>query len=210
MAKKIYTISKDRIKSSNNAVHSSNYKPNRYYSNFLNTVNKDAHSTRPETVGKLATEIFPNYVESATDHSPDDWKKYYQGKYSKQYNEGLNKFRKKFEEEKSAINQITEQDLVDYYDDLMFHKTFVGLYAEKEILKDIAAKKKAVFRKSTADEESRGIDGFIDNIPYSVKPETYRSAAVSNTEIIDAKMVYYTQNKTTKNIDYYIDGEDEK
>ncbi len=114
MSKDIKKIPKDKIKESNNLEYKITYKPKKYHSAFLNTVNRDAHSSRPETVGKLATEIFPNYVENAIEPSPENWKKYYQDNHSEQYDSGLEKLKKQFELEKQAINSITEQDLVDY------------------------------------------------------------------------------------------------
>ncbi len=210
MSKNIKKISKDKIKESNNAEYKTPYKPKKYHSAFLNTVNRDAHSSRPETVGKLATEIFPNYVENAIEPNPENWKKYYQDNHSEQYDSGLEKLKKQFELEKQAINSITEQDLVDYYDDLMFTKTFSGLYAQEEILKDIAANKNATYRKPNAIEEGQGIDGYIDDVPYSVKSETYKDSAAKNNETIKAKMVYYCENKKDKSIDYYIEEENEQ
>ena len=210
MSKNIKKISKDKIKESNNAEYKTPYKPKKYHSAFLNTVNRDAHSSRPETVGKLATEIFPNYVENAIEPNPENWKKYYQDNHSEQYDSGLEKLKKQFEVEKQAINSITEQDLVDYYDDLMFTKTFSGLYAQEEILKDIAANKNATYRKPNAIEEGQGIDGYIDDVPYSVKSETYKDSAAKNNETIKAKMVYYCENKKDKSIDYYIEEENEQ
>lgn len=210
MSKDIKNISKDKIKASNSSKYKSAYKPKKYHSAFLNTVNKDARSSRPETVGKLATEIFPNYVDNAIEPSPENWEKYYQNNHSEQYNKGLEKLKRQFELEKQAINAITEQDLVDYYDDLMFSKTFSGLYVQDEILRDIADKKRATYRKPNAIEEGQGIDGYIDDIPYSVKPETYKDSAAKNNETINAKMVYYSENKKDTNIDYYIEEEDEQ
>lgn len=210
MSKDIKKIPKDKIKESNNSEYKITYKPKKYHSAFLNTVNRDAHSSRPETVGKLATEIFPNYVENAIEPSPENWKKYYQDNHSEQYDSGLEKLKKQFELEKQAINSITEQDLVDYYDDLMFTKTFSGLYAQEEILKDIAANKNATYRKPNAIEEGQGIDGYIDDVPYSVKSETYKDSAAKNNETIKAKMVYYSENKKDKSVDYYIEEEDEQ
>ena len=210
MSKDIKKISKDKIKASNSSEYKTAYKPKKYHSAFLNTVNKDARSSRPETVGKLATEIFPNYVDNAIEPSSENWKKYYQDNHSEQYNKGLEKLKRQFELEKQAINAITEQDLVDYYDDLMFSKTFSGLYVQDEILRDIADKKKATYRKPNAIEEGQGIDGYIDDIPYSVKSETYKDSAAKNNETINAKMVYYSENKKDKSIDYYIEEEDEQ
>ena len=150
MSKDIKKVSKDKIKASNISRYKTAYKPKKYHSAFLNIVNKDAHSSRPETVGKLATEIFPNYLDNAIEPSPENWKKYYHDNYSEQYDKGLEKLKRQFELEKQAINAITEQDLVDYYDDLMFDKTFSDLYVQDEILIDIADKKKATYRKPDA------------------------------------------------------------
>lgn len=208
MVKKIKTISKESLRNSNKSTYGIDYKPKKYHSAFLNTVNKDARSSRPETVGKLATEIFPEYLEQSTEASPIGWKEHYQEVYPEQYKEGLEKFKKQFDAEKEAINNITEQDLNDYYDDLMFNKTFAGLYVQDKILKDIADENNAIYRKPSATEEGRGIDGYIDDVPYSVKSETYRNSAAKNNETINAKMVYYTENKKSKTIDYYIEEED--
>lgn len=112
----------------------------------MNTVNKDAHSSRPETVGSLATDLFPKYIEQATEPSPADWKRHYKNGHSEQYENGLKKFKEQFEKEKKAINDITDEDLTNWYDDLLFNKTFSGLYVEDAILKDIASKKKKAIK----------------------------------------------------------------
>lgn len=209
MGKDIKKISKDKIKASNSSEYKTDYKPKKYHSAFLNTVNKDARSSRPEIVGKLATEIFPDYIDNATNPTPESWRKHYQDTHSEEYNDGLTKFKEQFKKEKQAINDITDDDLQAYYDDLMFNKTFSGLYAQEEILRDIAADKKAKFRKPTATEEGQGIDGYIDDVPYSVKSETYKDSAAKNNETINAIMVYYKDNKKDKTIDYYIEEEEE-
>ena len=91
----------------------------------------------------------------------------------------------------------------------MFNKTFAGLYAQDEILKDIATTQKATYRKPTALEEGQGVDGYINDVPYSVKPESYKDSAAKNNETISARMVYYSENKKDKNIEYYIEEDDE-
>ena len=212
MNKKIETISKKKLTKSNKKEYEINYQPKTYHSSFLNTVNKDARSSRPEMVGSLATDLFPKYIEQATEPSPTDWKRHYKDGHSEQYNNGLKRFKEQFEKEKKAINDISDDALTNWYDDLLFNKTFAGLYAEDAILKDIAEKKKEEYKKSTSEEESQGIDGYIGNVPYSVKAESYKESAAKNTETISAKMVYYryTEDANKKNIgvEYYIE-EDE-
>ena len=48
---------------------------------------------------------------------------------------------------------------------------------------------------SPPDEESVGIDGYVGNVPYSVKPDTYKTMG-RLSETIAVKMIYYTKTKT--------------
>ena len=44
-------------------------------------------------------------------------------------------------------------------------------------------------------QESVGIDGYVGNVPYSVKPDTYKTMG-RLSETIAVKMIYYTKTKT--------------
>ena len=66
---------------------------------------------------------------------------------------------------------------------------------QKAILASLAERKGTTYRLATPDEESVGIDGYVDNTPYSVKPDTYKTMG-RLSEAITVKMVYYTKTKT--------------
>ena len=51
------------------------------------------------------------------------------------------------------------------------------------------------YRLATPEEESQGIDGYVGNVPYSVKPDTYKTMG-RLSETIAVKMIYYTKTKT--------------
>lgn len=51
-----------------------------------------------------------------------------------------------------------------------------------------------VYRLATPEEESVGIDGYVGNVPYSVKPDTYKTMG-RLSETIAVKMIYYTKTK---------------
>ena len=67
-------------------------------------------------------------------------------------------------------------------------------------MKKIAEIKKENYRFSTPKEESKGIDGFIGDIPISIKPVTYKTKN-SLRENIAAKIVYYDKTKSGLVID---------
>lgn len=79
--------------------------------------------------------------------------------------------------------------------DLIIAKTFNGMYVQKAILASLAERKGTTYRLATPKEESIGIDGYVGDTPYSVKPDTYKAMG-RLSETIKVKMIYYTKTKT--------------
>ena len=82
-----------------------------------------------------------------------------------------------------------------WVEDLVIAKTFNGLYVQKAILASLASHQGTTYRLATPEEESVGIDGYVGNTPYSVKPDTYKTMK-RLSETIEVKMIYYTKTKT--------------
>jgi hypothetical protein len=78
--------------------------------------------------------------------------------------------------------------------DLVIVKTFIGLRFQEAILKRIANEFKTHYRLSTPEEEGRGIDGYIGDVPVSLKPTTYRSKGML-PEKIEADIIFYEKTK---------------
>ncbi|MEM4408829.1 MAG: MjaI family restriction endonuclease, partial [Candidatus Caldarchaeum sp.] len=74
--------------------------------------------------------------------------------------------------------------------DLVLVKTFAGLRFQEAILKKGAEIKGTNYRLSEPNEESRGVDGYIGEIPVSIKPYTYEVKAAL-PESIEIKIIYY-------------------
>ena len=85
--------------------------------------------------------------------------------------------------------------------DLVIVKTLMGLRFQEAILKKAAEIKGVDYRLSDFTEESKGIDGYIGNIPISIKPETYKAKA-GLREDIAVKIIYYEKIKNGIQVDY--------
>src|SRR4030067_2780862 len=85
--------------------------------------------------------------------------------------------------------------------DLVIVQTFIGLRFEEAILKKGAEIAKRDWRKSNNSEEAKGIDGFIGDVPVSIKPDTYNLKKALGEEI-HAKMIYYKKVKNGVEVDY--------
>ena len=85
--------------------------------------------------------------------------------------------------------------------DLLILKTFAELRFQEAILKKGAEIKGASFKLAEPYEESKGVDGYIGEIPVSIKPYTYNAKA-SLPEHIDVKIIYYRKVKDGIEVDY--------
>ena len=98
------------------------------------------------------------------------------------------------EELKKAINHIDEKMVNKWVEDLVIDKTFIGLKFQEAILKRVSKLKNTSYRLSNPKEESKGIDGFIGDIPISIKPITYKTKNMLN-EQIDVRFIFYEKKK---------------
>jgi len=87
-----------------------------------------------------------------------------------------------------------DRDMVRLWvEDLVLVKTFTGLRFQEAILKKLAEMKGCDYRLPEPYEESQGIDGFVGEEPYSIKPSTYRSQNLA--ESIDIKIIFYDKKR---------------
>ncbi len=186
----VFTIKNDELFSLN---ESENHIFPKYTSQLINWANQNAQGTRPRVVGQLS-ELFPEYEDQAEDISIDDWKEWYTARYPYAIDEATDRIFWQVENLKEAIKLIDREMVREWVEDLVITKTFNGLYVQKAILRKIADIKGRNYRLATPAEETQGIDGYVGLIPYSVKPDTYKTMN-RLSETINVKMVYYTKKK---------------
>ncbi len=76
--------------------------------------------------------------------------------------------------------------------DLLTAKTYTGLYFQQAILSALAGGGES-WRLGTREEESKGIDGYVGETAYSVKPDSCRAMSRLE-ETIGARIICYTKN----------------
>ena len=166
----------------------------KYTSQLINWANQNAQGTRPAVVGQMS-ELFPEFMRSGSEKTVDGWEKWYREKYPEAFQRATEKIYAQVRNLREAISLIDEKMVADWVEDLVLNKTFNGLYVQKAILAALAERKGTSFRLATPSEEAKGIDGYVGEIPYSVKPETYKTMG-RLSESIDVKMIYYAKTKT--------------
>ncbi|WP_302272452.1 MjaI family restriction endonuclease [Brachyspira aalborgi] len=172
----------------------------KYTSQLINLANQNAQGTRPKVVGQLS-ELFQEYQKNTDEISIDTWKKWYLSKYPKAIEDATNRIYEQIQNLKNAITLIDRNMIQKWVEDLIITKTYNGLYIQKAILSKIAKIKQKDFRLAKTEEEAIGIDGYIDKVPYSIKPDTYKTIS-RLSESIEVKIIYYTKTKSGIEIEF--------
>ena len=166
----------------------------KYTSQLINWANQNAQGTRPKIVGQLS-DLFPEYQASTYNVAISDWKEWYTEKYPGAIEEATDKIFNQVENLKEAIKLIDKSMVRKWVEDLVISKTFSGMYVQRAILAKISDMRKEPFRLASPEEESKGIDGYVGDTAYSIKPVTYKTMG-RLSESIDIKMIYYSIKKS--------------
>lgn len=156
----------------------------KYVSPILNLANRFARGTVPAVVGQMTELVKPFKTY-------EEWKKWYLRERPDALENAIMKISDMLKNFKEAIEKIDKKTIRAWVEDLVLVKTFVGVRFQEAILKRVASILEKEYRLAKPEEEAKGVDGFIDNIPISIKPETYRVEAKRLQEKIKAKIVYY-------------------
>ena len=171
----------------------------KYTSQLINWANQNAQGTRPVVVGQMS-ELFPEFTNSGMEITIENWHKWYTEKYPEAFENATDKIFAQVQNLRNAIPLIDREMVEKWVQDLVINKTFNGMYVQKAILASLAEKRGTTYRLATPEEESIGIDGYVGEIPYSVKPDTYKTMG-RLSETIDVKMIYYSKTKTNLKIE---------
>ena len=186
-----YTLKNETIGTYNG---SGNYTFPKYTSQLINWANQNAQGTRPVVVGQMS-ELFQEFMASDAEKSMDGWRKWYGKRYPDAFDKATDKIYAQVQNLRDAIPLIDREFVKHWVEDLVICKTFNGLYVQKAILASLAERTGGAYRLATPEEEAKGIDGFVGDIPYSIKPDTYKTMGRLSEEI-NVKMIYYTKTKT--------------
>ena len=105
----------------------------------------------------------------------DEWEEWYLKRYPDSIDKATKKILEMINNFKDVINQIDESMIRQWISVLVIVKCFIGLRFQEAVLKKIAEKFDTKYRLSTPEEESKGIDGYVGDIPISLKHITYQS-----------------------------------
>lgn len=151
----------------------------------MNLANQNSQATRPRNIGQLS-----ELIQEFPGQTFEEWVEWYQHRYPQAIDEATDKIISMVKNFDNAIQKIDRNLVKSWVEDLVLVKTFAGLRFQEAILKKLSKIKGCEYRLADPFEESKGIDGFVGEEAYSIKPTTYESKQ-SLAEDIEVKIIFY-------------------
>lgn len=180
----------------------------KYTTQLLNPANQNAQSTRPKVVGQMS-EVIDEFKEKHPNGTFEDWVEFYYSEYSgkERLEKAANRLFDMVEKMQRNIQKIDKEMARDYVEDLVLYQTYRGFDIQEAIISKLAEIYGKDYRRSSADEESQGIDGYIGEQPVSIKPVTYMD---NLQEDIPVPIVFYEEYSSSDALKLDISELDEK
>lgn len=157
----------------------------KYVSPLINLANQFAKATRPNQVGQLS-----ELIQECPTRDYQAWCDWYRSRYPNAIDNATDRVVSMLKRMRDAMDAIDRNIVRRWVAQLVLEQTYVGLRVERAILQKAARVSGKTLRLSSPKDESRGVDGYLDGQPISVKPTTYRNMGPIS-ETIDARMIYY-------------------
>lgn len=162
----------------------------KYATQIMNLANQNAQGTRAKIVGQMS-----DLIQEFEGTALSEWEKWYLESHPDAIDNATEKVYAMVTLFKDAILKIDKETVREWIEELVVVKTFSGLKFQEAILKKISIHFKKPYRLAKPDEESKGIDGFIGDMPISIKPITYKTKMGLNEEI-SVPIVFYDKKKS--------------
>jgi len=161
----------------------------KYVTQILNLANQNAQATRPRVVGQMS-----ELIKEFNGKTLEEWESWYLKRYPDAVDRATKKILSMVENFREAIGKIDENMVRQWVRDLVIVKTFLGLRFQEAVLKKLSEEFGLEYRLASPEEEKKGIDGYIGNLPVSLKPKSYDSKKLL-PEKLEGYVVYYEKQK---------------
>ncbi len=161
----------------------------KYVASIINLLNRWARGTASEVVGQMS-----DLTQECPHKDYDKWREWYLEKHPTSIDKATKLIMAKLKDVAKAFENIDEKVVKIWVEDLVIDKSFWGLKIQEAIILRLEEMTKKKCRLANKEEERKGIDGFVGDLPIQIKPSSYKTASNVKTETLRAKTVYYEKN----------------
>lgn len=169
----------------------------KYFKPVLNILNHTSKATTPKSLGCQ----FSDMIQEFNGSSSKEWEEFIKSTNPDVEDIATNKIWDMHVKFLAMMESISKKMVREWVRDLIFTKTYVGLTIQSKIIQQIAEENNLNYRLANDEEEKKGIDGYIDYLPVSIKPKSFNN---TNGRQFDPaiKIIYYTKKDNKVTFDY--------
>ncbi|MCE2440709.1 MAG: MjaI family restriction endonuclease [Candidatus Latescibacteria bacterium] len=161
----------------------------KYSTQIINLANQNAQGTRPRVVGQMS-----DLIQEFPGKTYQEWVQWYLERYPDAIDVATDRITSMLENIQATFPAIGRELVKRWVEDLVLVKTFAGLRFQEAILKRLAELKGCDYRLAHPYEEAQGIDGFVGDQPFSIKPISFKSKP-SLADSIQITIIYYDKKR---------------
>jgi hypothetical protein len=140
-------------------------------------------------------------VEESGARTQSEWSRWYRSRNPRRIQSAVDAIEQMLQNILLESRKITREEITEWVEDLILHKTFYGIRVQEAILRETSSLLGLDgYRLATASEEAKGIDGFLGTMPVQVKPNSYRQKSAL-PEKLSVPVIYYKK----KGVDIEVD-----
>jgi hypothetical protein len=168
----------------------------KYTTYLLNPAINLSQSNRPKVVGQMS-DIVEEFRKEHPEGTFEDWVNYYKKEYDgdERLEEATEMAYPMVERMREAFEQVDKEMTRQYLRDLVLFKSYEGFDIQEAVLKKLGEMYDLEVQRADAQDESKGIDGYLGDQPVQVKPVTYKD---NLQESIEVPIIFYDENKSNK------------
>lgn len=160
-----------------------------YVTLFINMANRYSHATGKDVAGPTI-----DLYKQCPNKEYQYWKSSYIEMYPNSIDDATKILRERIDSFKNILDQIDDDMLHNWAEDLIIAKSAQGHIFDEVILKHIAKIRNEKWRFANDDEISSSISGFVGDKAISIKSLSSKGNIALATEKTDSEVIYY---KTT-------------
>ena len=125
----------------------------------------------------------------------EDWERFYEQKCPGALDAAGREIYKAIEKLRNALGLVDKELVRHWVEEAVLKRTYAAWRIQETILRNIAKLQDKPFRQADEQESETGIDGFIDERPFSVRPVSYYFKGPPEEQDAQVNVVYFEKAK---------------
>lgn len=151
------------------------------------------HLSKATTRKKLGNPT--SVIEEFKGKTFEDWERFYEQERPGALDAASREIYSAIEKLREALGMVNEELIRHWVEEAVLKRTYAAWRIQETILKHIAKRQGKIFRQANDQESEAGIDGFIDERPFCVRPVSRYFKGPQEEQDAQVEVVFFERDK---------------